>query len=309
MNLSKFTANMDVVEETLNAIKGNKKTFEKDERQFKPNLKNEKKEYRATIRFLPQGIEGIKGGANKPYYVERWDHAFQENGQWYIERCANVLNKKKSTEPEDLCPVCRQNRRDYNSKQEVLIARAKSRRLKKTYPTNILVIEDPQCPENNGKVMYWNIPAEILKEINAKWNPESKKKAPSNPYCPVKGYALDLILKMNPATGYPTYSGSEWLDAELLAQTEQEIVEILSKTYDLSEFETNFKSFEELNKRFQKVTSGGIIDDSQTMPTIFAEEKSPVEKIQSSITLSAPEAPAGTPVVTDEGEDDESWLD
>lgn len=305
-----LTADISSIEETLNAVKGNFKKFEQDTRQFRPNLKNDKKEYRATIRFIPQGIDGING---KPYFVERWDHMFQENGMWYIEKCPSVINKVLGLKGEYKCPVCESRRADYNSKQPVLIERAKSRKLKKSFVTNILVIDDPQFPENNGKVLYWNLPKEIIDEIQAKWKPESKKKAASNPYCPMKGYAFDLILKINPESGYPTYKGSEWLDVEPIAESEDDIVKILSQAIDLNEFApipSNFKPYEELKGRFVKVTMSEAVAESQTR-TIYADEvATPVEKIRSQISTSAiPEAAVPTaPVVTDENEDT-SWMD
>jgi len=311
MKTSSLIADMESIDETLNAINGNKKTFEKDPRQFRPNLKNEKKEYRATVRFLSQGIQQV---AKKAYFIERWDHAFIENGQWYIERCPSLMNKQLGVK-DHKCPACISNRRDYNSKQEVLVQRAHDRKIKKTYVTNILVIDDPQFPENNGKIMYWNMPYEIVKLIEIKWHPESKKRSPSNPYCPIKGYALDLVLKINPSTGYATYAGSEWLEPEPIYENEEEIVKLLNSTIDLDEFLSEpdkFKPFDELNNRFLKVTSGGVIVDSP-MNTIIIDDKptTALDKVTSSITTSAlaadvPDKPVEGGEVSTE---DDSWLE
>lgn len=317
-----FEIDIASIENTLNNIGNNKKTVEKDQRQFRPNIKNEKKEYRAVIRLLPQGIPDKNNP--KPYFVERWTHSFQENGSWYFENCPSLLNKQNKTR-DHKCPVCESNRADYDSEQEVLIARAKSRRVKKSYCTNILVLEDPQTPENNGKVMYWNMPVEIQKLIELKWKPaEGSRRAPSNPYCPIKGYELELVLKFNPASGYPTYSGSEWLDARKLADTDEEILDILSKTIDLDEFTnpSNYKPSDKLVERFAKVTSGGIIAPSFTSATsattVYAEEtsseiatKKPRAKPEtSSISVKAPTLPeAPIPQVIEEGAEDTSWLD
>lgn len=288
---SKFEININSIEETLQSIGGApRKTQEKDTRQFRPTIKNENKEYRAVVRFLPQVLPN--GKVSKPYVVERWTHSFQENDQWYFENCPSLLNKQTGRR-ESKCPVCAQNKLDYDSNQEVLINRAKGRRVKKSYATNILVIEDSQVPENNGKVMYWNMPVEIYKLIEGKWKPESKRKSPSNPYCPINGYALELVLKFNPASGYPTYSGSEFLETEPLAETDDEIVEIIGRAIDLDEFNGHsiYKSDEELHKRFVKVTSGGIIVDSSSFgaTTIFAEDMKPTERIVSSISTKEPE--------------------
>ena len=326
---SKFAINIDSIEQTLQSVSTKpSKAAEKDTRQFRPTIKNEKKEYRAVVRFLPQVLPN--GQVSKPYVVERWTHSFSENEQWYFENCPSLLNKRENNR-EHRCPACEQNRQDYNSKQEVLINRAKGRRVKKSFATNILVIEDSQTPANNGKVMYWNMPVEIYKMIEGKWKPESKKKAPSNPYCPVNGYALELVLKYNPASGYPTYAGSEFLDPDPLAETDEEIIEIISRAIDLDEFTSPsmYKPFEDLNKRFTKVTSGGIIVDSPSFGTntVFAEElstKTPSDKVISSISTSeavveapkktakkAPTLVAEVPadVVVEKDSSDDSWLD
>jgi hypothetical protein len=297
---SKFEINIDSIEQTLQSV-GNRapqKSAEKDTRQFRPTIKNEKKEYRAVVRFLPQVLPNSK--ESKPYVVERWTHSFTENGQWYFENCPSLLNKREGNR-DHKCPACEQNREDYDSKQEVLISRAKTRKVKKSFATNILVIEDVQNPQNNGTVMYWNMPVEIYKMIEGKWKPESKKKAPSNPYCPVKGYALDLVLKWNPASGYPTYSGSEWLDQEPLADTDEEMIEIIGRAIDLDEFTSPsmYKPYEDLKKRYSKVTAGGVIVDSNSfgVNTIFAEDvvTTALDKTISSIsTATQVEAPKPT---------------
>lgn len=322
---SKLTLNIDSIEQTLNGLsqRGPKKqTQEKDPRQFRPTIKNEKKEYRAVVRFIPQTVPGM--GPSKPYTLERWSHSFTENGQWYFENCPTLLNIKNNNK-EHRCPACEQNRQDHKAGQDVLVARARSRKVKKSYVTNIYVIEDPQHPENNGKVMYWNMPVEIYKMIEAKWKPESKKRASSNPYCPINGYSLELVLKHNPASGYANYDGSEFLDPERLAETDEQIIEILTKAIDLDEFTglSTYKSYEDLNKRFQRVTSGGIIVDSTPINanTVFAEESAPaptpMSKATSTLSTKAP-APAAvaSPLVavvptiaTETAGSDDDWLD
>ena len=306
-----LVADISSIEETLNAVKGNFKKFEQDLRQFRPNLKNDKKEYRATVRFLPQGLEGIQGPAGKEYFVERWDHAFQENGMWYIEKCPTVINKVRGIK-DFRCPVCEARRSDYKTNDPVLVERAKSRKLKKSFVTNVLIIEDPQFPENNGKVMYWNLPKEIVTEIEKQWKPESKKKKSVQPYCPIKGMPFDLVLKMNPDSGYPTYAGSTWLEIEPLSESEDEIVKILNSTIDLSEFAalpTNFKTYEELSERFAKITMGEAAMVSATK-TVYAEDLAPqaTAKIRSTISTSPLEAsvPSVAPATADDNDD---WLD
>lgn len=311
MNLSKFAADFSSIEDTLKAVNGEKKEFEKDPRQFRPNLQNEKKEYRAVIRFLPQGLPDAK----KPYFVERWTHSFKENGQWYFENCPSLVNKVNGTK-EHKCPACESNRQDYNSKQEVLINRAKSRRVKKAFIVNILVIEDNQTPANVGKNLYWHMPVEIYKKIELKWRPDKdSKRKPSNPFCPINGYALELVLKMNPTSGYPTYAGSEWLDAEPIAETEEDIIRILNGTIDLEEFAPTpaiLKPYEDLKRRFVKVTNGGIIIDNE-IPTVIVEDEKPSEKIRSSIStgssLAAPIIPEVSSSSNDEADPEDDWLD
>lgn len=324
---SKFEINIDSIEATLQSVgsKPTQKSAEKDARQFRPTIKNEKKEYRAVVRFLPQVLPN--SGESKPYVVERWTHSFTENNQWYFENCPSLLNKREGNK-DHRCPACEQNREDYNSNQEVLIARAKTRKVKKSYATNILVIEDSQNPQNNGKVMYWNMPLEIYKMIEAKWKPESKKKSPSNPYCPIKGYALDLVLKWNPASQYPTYDGSEWLDQEQLAETDEEIIEIISRAINLDEFTSPsiYKPYEDLKKRYLKVTSSGIIVDQSfgSSNTVFVDDvpQKPIDKVISTIsTAQVEEAPRTTrkpkpqvvleapPVEVVESSDSSDWLD
>lgn len=237
-----------VMDNPGNSQKSLSKDKEIDTRRFSPTIKNEAKYYNAIVRFLPQA------DLSAPLYVEKFSHGFQENGQWFIEECPTTLGAGNK------CPVCESNRNAYATKDQALINRAKDRKRKKVYIANVLVIKDKQNPQNEGKVMYWQFPKTIFDLINLKWNPESEYDEKSQPFCPVTGFALNLVMKYDEKTKYPTYLGSQFMSSKSLG-SDDVIEAIMNQTHDLGEFvsPTKIKSYEALTERFVKVTNPNIV--------------------------------------------------
>ena len=117
----------------------NPKSYE-DNRFWKPE-RDKAGNATATIRFLP-AIEG-----DELPWVKMFTHGFQgPTGRWYIENSLTTIGKQD--------PVSELNSRLFNSTSddnspERKQARAQKRKL--NYISNILVVNDPKHPENNGK--------------------------------------------------------------------------------------------------------------------------------------------------------------
>jgi len=97
----------------------------------------------------------------------------------------------------------------------------------------------------------------IFDKIMDKARPTFEDEKPVNVFDPFEG--ADFKLRMRKVDGYANYDQSTFMDpTELASGDEEKMVEILNKSYKLSEFldRKNFKSFEELTKKLSDVLDG-----------------------------------------------------
>ena len=96
----------------------------------------------ATIRFLPAAP-----GEDVPF-VQFFSHGFQGIGGWYIENCLSTVGKDD--------PVNQLNIYYYDKlSDDQAAAKCKGRFRKTHYIANIVVVDDPSNPDNNGKVFLY----------------------------------------------------------------------------------------------------------------------------------------------------------
>lgn len=219
------------------------KTYE-DNRFWKPEM-DKLGNASAVIRFLY-----TTDGDTSPY-VKYTSYSFKgPTGKYYIEKCL------KSIEKSD--PVYEMNGRLYNSNNETNKLIAKNQRLNTNYISNILVINDPKHPENNGKVFLYRYGPQIYKMITSKIAPEFED-IPSVPVFDYwEGANFRLRLKNSDAKAgeksIPTYANSSWDNPSPIGPDEY-IQKIAEQQYPLAEFltEKHFKTYEELKKRLDFV--------------------------------------------------------
>jgi len=193
----------------------------------------------ATIRFLPE-----PKGEDFPW-VKMYNHGFQGPGGWYIENSLTTIGEKD--------PVGEYNSMLWNSGIEANkeIARKQKRRLQ--YFSNILVVNDPSNPENNGKVFLFQYGAQIFSKIKEAMQPEFEDEEPMNPFDFWTG--CDFKLKIRNVEGYRNYNKSEFASPSPISGDDDAIESIWDKEYSLTEFldSSNFKSYGELKARLDKV--------------------------------------------------------
>ena len=193
----------------------------------------------ATIRFLPE-----PKGEDFPW-VKMYNHGFQGPGGWYIENSLTTIGEKD--------PVGEYNSMLWNSGIEANkeIARKQKRRLQ--YFSNILVVNDPSNPENNGKVFLFQYGAQIFSKIKEAMQPEFEDEEPMNPFDFWTG--CDFKLKIRNVEGYRNYNKSEFASPSPISDDDDAIEGIWDKEYSLTEFldSSNFKSYGELKARLDKV--------------------------------------------------------
>lgn len=217
----------------------------------------------ATIRFLPCVGKGEQ-------WVTLHTHNFQgPTGKWYIENCRTTLEGEA-----DPCV-------DWNNAlvktvgYEAAKAQVSAQKRKTKYICNILVINDPKHPENNGKVFLFKFGPMISKILSKKLKPAFEDIEPVNIFDLWNG--ADFKFRMRKLDGHANYNESEFLSCSPIAGTDEEILEIVNKCYDLSEFvdPKHFKSYDELKVKLDIVMGGVAAKSAAEHMTTQPSSKQP----------------------------------
>jgi hypothetical protein len=175
----------------------------------------------ATIRFLP-GKD-----LSKLPYVTTYNHWFthQVTGKTYEAMSSSTW---KGLEQD---PIGQYNAWLWKNGHEDVVRRQK--RQTRLY-ANILVVNDPAKPENNGKVFIYKFGTKILEMIKAQLSPVDDEDDPVNVFDLFDG--KNFRLKAGMVAGYRNYDKSSFSDKiTAVADTDEEIEEIYSRVYDLEE--------------------------------------------------------------------------
>jgi hypothetical protein len=243
-----------------------------DDRFWKPEVDKAGNGY-AVIRFLPSKEDG-----NLPW-VKMYTHAFQGPGGWYIENCLSTINKSD--------PVMELNRQLWNTGRDSDKEIARKQKRKLSYYSNIYVVKDPAHPENEGKVFLYKYGKKIHDKILEAMQPAFADEVAVNPFDLWEG--ADFKLKIRKVDGYWNYDKSEFASTGTLGDfDDNQLEQIYNKIYDLSEFtaDSNFKSYEELQKRLNMVLNSApaVRIDRETYES--EEEETIVEAPQTVVSRS-----------------------
>ncbi|MEC7484458.1 MAG: single-stranded DNA-binding protein [Candidatus Thermoplasmatota archaeon] len=279
--------NKDALIEKLSSLDSSKeKKSYKDERFWRPTV-DDSGTASAIIRFLPE-CEGEEDAA-----VLYFSHAFQGPGGWFIENSRTTFGEKD--------PVSEYNSRLWNSGIQANkdMVSQKTKR-KKNFVSNILVVSDPACPENEGKVFLFRYGMKIHQKLLDAMKPEFADEDPIIPFDFWQG--ANFRLRQRKVAGYPNYDKSEFdSPSALFDGDEGRLKEVWGTPYPLSEFvdPANYKSYDELKTRLETVLGG-------TQPTTTAENTALDEKVEVSSTSEA--APQRESVEPDSEEDALSYF-
>ena len=256
----------------------------------------------AKLRFLPAPKD-----EDIPW-AKLWSHGFQgPAGSWFIENCPTTLDGRP-------CPVCKDNNRLWNSGVEHDKEVARSRKRKLTYISNILIIEDPSNPENNGKTFLYKYGKKIHDKVMELLEPQFPDQQPANPFDLWEG--CDFKLKAQKVAGYQNYDKAEFTDpSELFAGDDAQKEKTWEAEFSLSEFikEDQFKNFEDLGKRFQRalggdaedrLTAGEVIERESQLPIPTPPPPAKTAKARATKSVAAPKPKEVVKVEVDEEEDD-----
>ena len=243
MSFENLKRNRDQISKLVQAAEkvggGEQKSYA-DERIWKPTVDKAGNGY-AVIRFLP-----ASEGAELPW-VRYWDHGFKgPTGLWYIENSLTSIGQ-----PD---PVGELNSRLWNSGIESDKDRARTQKRRLHYVTNILVVQDPSNPQNEGKVFLYQFGKKIFDKIMDVMQPSFADETPVNPFDFWDG--ADFKLKIRNVEGYRNYDKSEFSSASALYESDESKLEaVYNQLHNLSEFTdpSNYKSYDELKAKLMRV--------------------------------------------------------
>ena len=284
MSFANLKNNRDQISKLLqaaeNAGSGEKKNFT-DDRIWKPTVDKAGNGY-AVLRFLPAAE-----GQELPW-VRYWDHGFKgPTGLWYIENSLTSIGQND--------PVGELNSRLWNSGIESDKEKAREQKRRLHYVTNVLVLQDPSNPINEGKVMLYKFGKKIFDKIMDSMQPEFADESPVNPFDFWEG--ADFKLKIRNVEGYRNYDKSEFSSASALYDADESRLEaIYNELHDLGEFTDpkNYKTYDELKAKLARVLGE---EPSMGSPTIKQEA-------QMNEPAPAPMEPATAETVPDTDDDD-----
>ena len=148
---------------------------------------------------------------------------------------------------------CEKNSELWNSGGEAGKKIVSERKRRLSYIANILVVDDPKNPDNNGKVFLFKFGKKIYDMIVDKINPVYEDEAPVNVFCPING--ADFDLRMRKVENFPNYDKSVFTaPAALFDGDEDKIQTVLDQMHDLEAevAKDKFKPYADLKKRFDQ---------------------------------------------------------
>lgn len=248
----------------------------------------------AVIRFLPARDD------DELPWVKMYTHGFKgPTGKWYIENSLSTIGKDD--------PVVEENTRLWNTNIEANQNIARERKRKLSFFANVLVISDPKHPENEGKVFVFKFGKSIFDMITDKANPTFEGEEPVDVFNPWEG--ANFKLRMRKADGYTKFDKSSFEEPSEIGDDE-EILRVLNARHRLGEFTDakNFKSYEELKKKFESVINpdGGRLNravdtDLDDGPPFDVDDKPAVK------AASTKAATKAAPVAVDDDDDLDSF--
>lgn len=237
-------------------------TKQDDERYWKPEL-DKVGTGNAIIRFLPcRREEGFP-------YVKLFTHGFQgPQGKWFIDNCPTSIEQE--------CPACKANSALWQSGDDAKKKIAQSRKRKLNYVSNILVVNDPKHPEHNGKVFLYRYGKKIFEKIKDLVTPppDFPDMVSIDPFDMFEG--ANFKLRVTRQDGFPNYDKSSF-DNQSAVGDEDRCAMIEEQLYSLTEVldPKHFKTYADLEKRFNQVTGGAVAPVAETTDEKPSLEEAP----------------------------------
>jgi len=243
----------------------------------------------AVIRFLP-----AKSDDQLPF-TKIFDHGFQGPGGWFIEKCPTTIDKE--------CPVCEANGPLWNSGLESDKGVVRKRKRRTSFISNIKVISDPKNPQNEGKIFKFKYGKKIFDMIATAMQPplvelDAGEAVAIDPFSLTEG--ANFKLKIRRVEKYANFEKSSFDNVSTCDID-------WKKLFDLSVYndEKMFKSYEDLKKRFLKVTAGGTAKPTQMSTSTSDMTEEDDTPFDNAVKMNQPVTTASKPAVTSDDDDDD----
>lgn len=289
--------NWDQIKKDIDENRTNKKAKWEDDRFWVPNWKQAvATEKFFTFRFIPDP----DGNPFVKYYSHSFKYNKDDSVKWYINNCISTFG----WDPQ--CPICEKNNEYYNSafESDKKIAQQRKRRI--NFVSNVLIIDDPINPENNGKTMLYRYGIKIYEKIEKLLFPTDAMLADPDfeaymPFDLFEGANFKLKIKMQGE--FPNYDDSEFSvkRGPVLGGDEDKIDELMEKSVVLQEFldPEKYPSVEDTVRQIGSLLNMSLGEGGDTAGGT-PEEKSQVKKdddnpfLNNSSSESTPEEETGT---------------
>ncbi len=245
--------NWEKIKDDISKEKESKTKSYNDDRMFKPDWKAaiaQKKFY--TLRFLPDQ----EGNPFAHYYNHAFQYAASDGSgkKWYINNCISTFG----WDPK--CPICNKNSEYYESAYESDKKLAKERGRKQNWISNILVVNDPINPENNGKVFLFRYGFKIYQKIENQMFPsdtdlDDEDFEEFTPFDIFNG--ADFKLKIRDAqiskNVVPNYDDSAFSKPKPVFKGDEDLIDaMMESVHSLDEF-TDPKNFPTIDETIKRV--------------------------------------------------------
>lgn len=281
-----------------------------DERFYTPKIKDDGT-YEAIVRFIPAPDTDV------PYAIIH-NHFFNgEDGRVYNELCPTTIGEK--------CPVCQANNKAWEAGDQDS-ARARSRKFKAI--ANILIVKDPNCRENEGKVFLFKYDKKLHTKILEKMNPgEGSVDDPVMVFDWFEGCNFKLKIREKSFTNgagkkikFSDMDASEFVTVTSPVGSDEYMDEVESRTIPLKPFleTSNFLSYDDLQQKFLTVSTGveNFGRAAATTKTKAKVDTTEIEEVEEGeeeapkpTKASKPKAEPKVETSDDEDEDDKSFFE
>ena len=228
----------------------------------------------AIIRILPRGLAGVQGNL-WPHVNCRKHYLKKRDGQRWGEGpviCRGNIPDPNAKYGKSYCPLCKETwDRYYKIKNTYGEQAAKDSGISGNLSVddiyvNVLILNDFVHPENNGQIKIWHAKTKqwdkvmaALPERNVNKNGQAKQQYTSTvkyvgiPWHVLSGAIFHLKGTWDTTKAWGTHKGAAvWEASEFepmatpLAQSDEGIMQILNQCHDLSKYEIQPKSVDEL---------------------------------------------------------------
>lgn len=239
-----------------------------DDKYWKCELDKSSNGY-AIIRFLPAPP---KDGDDGLPWVKYYDHGFQGQGGWYIEKSLTSIGQDD--------PMSQYNTELWNSGIEANKEQARKQKRRLHYVSNIYVVKDPKHPENEGKVFLFKFGKKIFEKITQAMNPQFEDDKAVDPFDFWNG--ANFKLKIRKVDGYQNYDLSEFDSPAPLFDDDDKMEELWNTEHSLKELlePKNFKTYAELKAKLDRVLgiTSASVPRSSTVEAVKAQRIEDKEK-------------------------------